>query len=135
MSTYARIGVIAGCGTWVDHFDCSERLNDIAILNVISLPFARDAVLARQGVKRVTLVLQIVGELVHHQTCPELTFNIAIPFIDIDNVSVVIPTNGITLLAATDILDKKRVLLEPDFGRISRYGIARQIGSPAQKYR
>ena len=102
--------------------DCSECRNDIAILNVISLPFARNTILARQGVKSVALVLQIVCELVHHQTCSKLTLNIAILFIDINNVSVVIPTNDITLVAATDILSKNACCSNRTSGRSAGMG-------------
>ncbi len=71
----------------------------------------------------------------HNQTCSKSAFNISVLFIDIDNVCIVIPTNDITLVTGTDILNKESVLLEPDFRGIRRHGIAGQMRCPAKKNR
>ena len=46
VGTHSRVGVVACYGTLADRIDPGERLNHVEILNVISLAFARNAVLA-----------------------------------------------------------------------------------------
>jgi len=129
------VGVVAGCLARQEQTDVPQNFYAVAILYGVGLALTLYAILARIRVIDLTLVLEIVSKLVDDQTRSESVLDVSVLLIDIDDVCIIIPTDNIALLAATDVLNKEFVLLKPDFGHFSRHRVSRQMRCPTQKNR